>query len=65
MEDKYHSFLLRLWTTDQKNGEHLWRASLESSETGKKQIFTTMQELKDFLEILTYPPSASRGDAEG
>jgi hypothetical protein len=39
MENKYHSFLLRLWTTDQQNGEILWRASLESSETAKKQIF--------------------------
>lgn len=65
METKYHSFLLRLWTTDQQNGEILWRASLESSETAKKQIFANMEELKDYLEILTLPPSVSRGDAEG
>jgi len=65
MEIKYHSFLLRLWTTDQQNGEYLWRASLESPETGRKKIFSSVEELIDFLETVTHMPSAPRGSAEG
>ena len=65
MESKYLSFLLRLWTTDQKNGSYRWRASLESSETGKKEIFSSIEELIEHLETITLVPSVPRGGTEG
>lgn len=53
LDVRYHSFLLRLWTSGVKNGEDLWRASLESSGFGKKQVFSNMSDLLKFLELLT------------
>ncbi len=65
METRYHSFMLRLWASSRTDGDVTWRASLESTETGEKHIFAQLGDLVAFLEQLTAPPSALRGDAEG
>jgi hypothetical protein len=50
----YMSYLLRLWQVDTEGviphaGGTVWRASLESSLTGKRQGFTSLDELFEFL----------------
>lgn len=45
----YVSFLLRLWQVDE--GQRvLWRASLESAQTGEKQYFASVKALTDYLQ---------------
>jgi hypothetical protein len=48
-DDSYVSFLLRLWQSDE-NGCLVWRASLESVQTGGKRSFATASLLTDYLE---------------
>jgi hypothetical protein len=51
-EEQYLSYLLRLWQS-QRNGELIWRASLESSQTGQRHLFATLEELCAFLQETT------------
>ena len=44
----YASFLLRLWRA-QDYGRPIWRASLESTQTGQRQNFTELEGLITFL----------------
>ena len=54
-EPDYLSYLLRLWRTDAKKGspsegEHpVWRASLQSPQTGERVGFLSLEKLFDFL----------------
>ncbi len=48
----YLSFLLRLWQT-QDRGHIIWRASLESPQTGERQGFANLEELMVFLQKQT------------
>ena len=50
----YQSYLLRLWQVDHQGvrcqeGRTLWRASVESSLTGERQGFASLEELFEFL----------------
>jgi hypothetical protein len=45
----YVAYLLRLWQV-QSEGEIVWRASLESAQTGKCQGFANLTDLFTFLE---------------
>ena len=45
----YVSYLLRLWQTQHK-GALVWRASLESANTGERWGFASLAELYTFLE---------------
>lgn len=50
----YLSYLLRLWQVDhqgvtRQEGVTLWRASVESSLTGERQGFASLEELFKFL----------------
>jgi hypothetical protein len=57
----YISYLLRLWQT--KSGEELvWRASLEGSQTGERQGFTSLDALFAFLRRQTDTVTASSED---
>lgn len=44
----YHSYLLRLWCTEQTEWG-CWRASLEDSHTGERIGFASLEELFAFL----------------
>jgi hypothetical protein len=45
----YVAYLLRLWQVEE--GENvLWRASLESTQTGERRGFATLADLFTFLE---------------
>lgn len=47
-EADYVSFLLRLWQSDE-DGYFVWRASLESAQTGEKRHFSSVSVLVDYL----------------
>ena len=55
----YVSYLLRLWRVDgdgespYRKEQAVWRASLESSLTGKRQGFACLDDLFDFLRHQT------------
>ena len=49
---EYYSFLLRLWQTS-SHGKVVWRASLESAQTGERCGFADLASLITFLEEQT------------
>jgi hypothetical protein len=59
MRSNYQSYLLRLWRTKGAQDSHrigpepVWRASLQSSLTGQRQHFPTLNDLFGFLEQQT------------
>ncbi len=59
----YISYLLRLWQA-QDNGEAVWRASLESSQTGQRWVFANLDEALAFLRMQTSELSADLGGCE-
>jgi hypothetical protein len=44
----YVSYLLRLWSI-RIDGEKAWRASMESARTGRRQAFTNLEHLFEFI----------------
>lgn len=62
MDKGYLSYLLRLWQTDD-DGELIWRASLETPGTRKRYGFASLNDLFDFLQAQTAPPSSQNGQA--
>jgi hypothetical protein len=48
----YRSYLLRIWC-EQRDGVWVWRASLESAQTGERRGFPTLEELLGFLSEQT------------
>ena len=62
---RYTSYLLRLWPVADKS-DLVWRASLESSGTGERWGFASLDELFAFLRQQTTgasDSSASKGEA--
>ena len=51
---RYESFLLRVWESDQA-GELIWRASLESTDTGERHGFADLADLFAYLETVCRP----------
>lgn len=52
----YLSYLLRLWWAggdDEAPADGVWRASLESPQTGQQQGFASLDDLFDFLREQT------------
>ena len=49
VQQRYISYLLRLWHTRSKR-ELVWRASLESAQTGERRGFANLTDLLTFLE---------------
>lgn len=47
-EHRYLSYLLRLWQV-KRNGEVIWRASLDNPHTGERRGFQSLAALMDFL----------------
>ena len=55
---RYKAYLLRMWPVEQ-NGQVVWRASLEDSQTGEVLGFANLELLFDFLKgkgKVSYPP---------
>jgi len=59
---RYESYLLRLWESDEA-GQLVWRASLESSDTGERRGFTDLDSLFAYLETVcqSLPPDDAKG----
>lgn len=51
-EQRYLSFLLRLWRV-KRNGDLIWRASLDDPHTGERRGFASLATLMDFLKQQT------------
>jgi hypothetical protein len=47
-DGQYLSYLLRLWQT-KREGEWVWRASLESARTGERSSFPDLEALCHYL----------------
>lgn len=48
-DSDYVSFLLRLWQAEEDD-YWVWRASLESAQTGEKRNFATVSVMMEYLE---------------
>lgn len=59
----YVSYLLRLWQA-QDNGDWVWRATLECSQTGQRWAFANLDELLAFLRAQTSEVSVGQGNHE-
>lgn len=46
MNDEYHSYLLRLWRSEPASS---WRVSVESTRTGQRRQFTSVEELFEYI----------------
>lgn len=57
--ETYFSYLLRLWR-EEHNDEWIWRASLESAQTGERHNFATLDELIAFLHEQTSTSALSQ-----
>lgn len=57
--ERYLSYLLRLWQTESE-GRLVWRASLEEPGTSKRQGFTCIEDLVDFLWSMTGQASSNK-----
>jgi hypothetical protein len=61
-KQRYHAFLLRLWPVKAR-GQTIWRASLESSHTGERWGFATLDALWAFLHQQTaVAPGSKAGE---
>ena len=60
-KQRYLSFLLRLWPVKEK-GDKVWRASLESSHTGERWGFATLDELCASLRQQTAVVLSAKAD---
>ena len=58
----YESFLLRLWESDEAS-QLVWRASLESTDTGERRGFADLDSLFAYLSTVcrTLPPDDAKG----
>lgn len=45
----YRAYLVRLWQID-RNGQPVWRASVEDAHTGERRAFSDIFHLLTFLE---------------
>lgn len=50
---RYRAYLLRLWLAEGEDGQPVWRASLESAQTGERRGFADLGSLFAFLEQQT------------
>ena len=59
----YLSYLLRLWRVSEEKAT--WRASLESSRTGERKGFASLDDLFDFLHRQIDAVSDENSDEDG
>ena len=62
---RYESYLLRLWESDEA-GQLIWRASLESTDTGERHGFADLDGLFAYLKTAceTLLPDDAQGLTE-
>lgn len=57
-ESKYQSYLLRLWLVEE-NGNKVWRASLEVTQSGEIHGFASLESMFVFLKEHTRASESS------
>jgi hypothetical protein len=62
-QSAYQSYLLRQWRVNV--GEEMWRASLESAQTGERTGFATLDALFDYVRSQTRVESSLYSCGEG
>jgi hypothetical protein len=62
-EPEYRAYMLRLWSVQEAAGS-VWRASLQSVESGELTGFACLEELVAFLQKVTAESSALREAGE-
>jgi len=63
-QTQYLAYMLRLWAVD-SNNQSVWRASLESPDTGDRQAFRSLLALFEFLEDKTSRPAQNEDKLTG
>lgn len=64
-ESRYHSYLLRLWRTDNL-GEAVWHIMLENPHTGERHSLTGLSDLVAFLRgVVAQRPTGADQDKGG
>ena len=53
-QNDYQSYLLRMWLTQEEDGEQ-WRASLEEVQSGELRGFSKLADLLEYLKAVTTP----------
>ncbi len=56
MEDQARrnlAYVLRIWISTSRDGQHTWRVLLEEVHSGERHGFTTIRQLAAFLEERT------------
>jgi len=61
---RYRAYLLRMWAVEQ-SGQVVWRASLESAQTGEHRGFATLDALFDYVRSQTRVESSLYSHGEG
>ena len=63
-ERRYIAYLMRLWQIEKK-GQLVWQASLEDARTGKRQGFSSVEALFDFVrQQMNSTTATSRAENE-
>lgn len=52
----YYSYMMRLWRVSER-GTMVWRASLESAQTGERKGFVALDDMFDYLREQAAPVS--------
>ena len=55
-ERDYYSYMMRLWRVSER-GTMVWRASLESAQTGERKGFVALDDMFDYLREQAAPLS--------
>jgi len=48
-QSKYIAYLLRMWQ-EERDGQFIWRASLEAPGPGERHVFASLETLFEFLQ---------------
>lgn len=59
-ERRYIAYLMRLWQIE-RQGQLVWQASLEDARTGRRQGFSTVEALFDFVRRQMGSTTATSG----
>ena len=61
---QYLAYMLRLWQAGSRDGQPVWRASLENPHTGERQAFGDVDALYAFLAEKTNSPMGAKNKSE-
>lgn len=60
----YVAYMLRMWQAGSREGQPIWRASLEDPHTGERLAFADVAALLAFLSEWTRPNPAAPAESE-